>query len=98
MRKLILGLVAATAVAAPIALSTGTASAVGTPRCQETYVTSSTTTAEFDANEPAGAYDQWGNVWNHHYTVTVQPDGSFTGTGGVTGDDGTNVLNNEPET
>ena len=70
----------------------------GTPRCQASYVTSSTTTAEFNATEPAGAYDQWDNVWSHHYTVTVNPDGTFTGTGAVSGNDGTNILENVPET
>ena len=97
MRKILLGAAALVAIATPLA-SASSATAAGTPRCQDSYVTSSTTTAEFDATEPAGAYDQWGNVWSHHYTVTVNPDGTFTGTGTVTGDDGTNVLDHVAET
>jgi hypothetical protein len=57
MRKIILGLVAATAVAAPIALATAPANAVGTPRCQESVVTTSSTTAVFDAIEPREGAD-----------------------------------------
>jgi len=97
MRKILLGLAATAAIVAPIAMATS-ADAAGTPRCQTDYVTSSTTTATFNAIEPAGAYDQWDNVWTHDYTVTVNTDGTFTGTGVVNGDDGTNKLVNEPET
>ena len=31
--------------------------------------------------QPRAAFDQWDNVWQHDYTVTVQSDGSFVGTG-----------------
>jgi hypothetical protein len=58
MRKIILGVVAAAAIATPLIATAGSANAAGTPRCQTDYVTSSTTTVEFDANEPAGEYDQ----------------------------------------
>jgi hypothetical protein len=56
------------------------------------------TTATFTATQPAGAYDQWGNLWTHNYTVTVKTDGSFAGTGTQSGNDGQVTMNNVPET
>ena len=70
------------------------------PRQCETVVTSTvtTTTATFTATQPANGYHQWLNLWTHDYTVTVQPDGSFAGTGVQNGHDGQATLTNEPET
>src|SRR4051794_16385809 len=39
------------------------------------------TTVTFTVLQPRAAFSQWENVWQHDYTVTVQPDGSFDGTG-----------------
>ena len=47
-------------------------------------VTSSTTTATFTVNQPKDTVGQFDNVWKHVYTITVQPNGTFTGTGSVT--------------
>jgi Ni/Co efflux regulator RcnB len=101
MRKIILGLVAATAVAAPIALSAAPANADTARQCNTVTTTTTkdvVTSATFEAHEPAGAYDQWDNRWIHTYSVTIQPNGSFEGTGVVNGNDGTNELVNAPET
>ena len=98
MKKFILGGLAAAAVIAPIALTSGSASAAEPARCQETAVTNTATTATFEAHQPAGAYGQWDNRWIHTYTVTVQPDGTFTGTGVVNGSDQNGTFTDEPET
>ncbi len=45
------------------------------------------TTATFRATQPANGYHQWDNVWTHDYTVTVEPGGSFAGTGLQNGHD-----------
>jgi hypothetical protein len=44
-------------------------------------------TATFTVTQPAGQVGQWDNVWTHNFTVTVNGDGSFTGTGTETGQD-----------
>ena len=45
-------------------------------------------TATFTVTQPAGQVGQWDNVWTHNYNVTVNPcDGTFTGTGHVSGHD-----------
>ena len=62
MKKFILGGLAAAAVIAPLALAAGSAAAADVARCQATVVTSTATTATFDADQPAGAYDQWDNA------------------------------------
>ena len=43
--------------------------------------------ATFTAIQPADEYGQFGNVWTHDFTVTVNPDGTFTGTGVQDGHD-----------
>jgi hypothetical protein len=70
------------------------------PRQCETVVTSTvtTTTAKFTATQPANAYHQWDNVWTHDYTVTVQPSGSFAGTGLQNGHDDSVTMVNWAET
>jgi hypothetical protein len=44
-------------------------------------------TATFTVTQPAGQVGQWGNVWTHDFTVTVNSDGAFTGIGGEYGQD-----------
>jgi hypothetical protein len=57
------------------------------PRC-EAPVTS-TTTATFTVTQPYNGPGSWeSGVWTHDYTVTVQRNGSFAGTGPVYGPDG----------
>ena len=37
-------------------------------------------TATFTVTQPAGAVNQWDNLWTHDYKVTVNPcDGTFDG-------------------
>lgn len=99
MKNIILGSLAAIAVAAPLALSAAPANA-DVPRQCETVVTSTvtTTTATFTAIQPANEYHQWLNLWTHDFTVTVNPDGSFAGTGVQNGHDVQTTLTNEPVT
>ena len=54
--------------------------------------------ATFTAWQPAGAYSQWENVWSHDYTITVNADRTFTGTGVQNGNDGVTTFENEAET
>jgi hypothetical protein len=87
MRKILLGLVAATAVAAPMAVA-GSASAATT--CQD--VPTTTGLATFHATQPSGG----GGNWNHTFTVNVATDGGFTGKNVITGlDAGQMVTVNE---
>src|SRR3954471_14901402 len=68
------------------------------PRCEAPVATNTTvTTATFTATQPANGYHQWDNLWTHDYTVIVQPDGSFVGTGVVNGHDSLTTFNNEPQ-
>jgi hypothetical protein len=85
MKKIILGLAVTAAIATPLA-APGSASAAGVDRCQETVKieTVSTTEATFTVNQPKDTVDQFVNVWKHVYTITVGPNGTFTGTGSVT--------------
>ena len=59
-------------------------------RC-EAPVTS-TTTATFTALQPKDTEHQFVNVWRHEFTVTVAPDGSFSGTGNTYDNGGTTVI------
>lgn len=63
------------------------------------------TAVTFTAWEPAGAKNQFGNVWRHDYTIDIDPDnGTFSGTGVENGmslgwNDGYGEThNNSPET
>jgi hypothetical protein len=88
MRKLII-----TALMAVIAvLSVSSVASADVPRCQ-TAVTS-TTTATFSATTPYGVPGDWSRVWTRDYTVTVNPDRTFFGTGVVQRDNG-EVFTNE---
>jgi hypothetical protein len=75
MRKLILAAIAVATLAVP-ALSPALASA-SVQRCQAPV----TTTTTFSVFQPLGQWDQWGVVWQHDITVTVNPDGTFLGSG-----------------
>ena len=66
MKKIILGLAATAAIAAPVALAA--------PANARRRRPSGTVT--FTMTEPAGAFDQFGNVWTHVAQVTVNADGS----------------------
>src|SRR4051812_7464267 len=74
MRKVITGIMAV----AMLAIIPAAASA-DVPRCEAPV--SAATTVTFTVLQPRAAFSQWANVWQHDYTVTVQPDGSFVGTG-----------------
>ena len=77
MKKILIGLAAAAALITPV-LAAATASA-DVPRCGGG--TSTTTTATFTAWEPAHEAGQWVWNWEHDFMVTVNLDGSFSGTG-----------------
>jgi hypothetical protein len=58
------------------------------PRCEASVTTGTTvTTATFAVTQPAQEYNQWTRLWTHTYTVIVNADGSFSGTGEILGDD-----------
>ena len=68
MRKLIMLAIAVTALAIPSIAS------ADTPRYQEQ-------TATFTVLQPKDTVGQFGNVWRHEFSVTVNPcDGTFEGT------------------
>jgi hypothetical protein len=74
MRKLIIaGMAVAMLAIIPAAAS------ADVPRCAAPVTGPSAAT--FSVLQPRGAFSQWENVWQHDYTVMVQPDGSFVGTG-----------------
>ena len=77
MKKIIL----AVAVAAVATMAVVSSASAGVARYQSQ-------TATFTVSQPAGQVGQWDNVWTHNYNVTVNPcDGTFTGTGNVSGAD-----------
>jgi hypothetical protein len=54
--------------------------------------------ATFTVTQPAGAYNQWDNLWTHDYTVHVNPcDGTFSGTGLISGSDQNGPIGNPNE-
>ena len=82
MRKFILGFMAVAMLAIPASAS------ADVPRCESSVPVSTTvTTATFTMNQPANAYEQWSNVWKHDFTVIVNADNTFSGTGVQTGHD-----------
>jgi hypothetical protein len=83
LRKIILGLVATAAIAAPLALS---APADAATTCQD--VPTTTGLATFHATQPSGG----GGNWDHTFTVNVATDGGFTGTNVITGLDAGNIV------
>jgi len=79
MKRFIPVIVAAAALAIPSAAS------ADVPRCEAAVATSTTvTTATFTVNQPRDAVSQFNTVWKHDYTVIVNADGTFAGTGVVT--------------
>ena len=87
MRKLVLGLVAAAAIAAPVAMAVPANAAT---TCQD--VPTTTGPATFHATQPSGG----GGNWVHTFSVNVNSDGGFTGTNVITGlDAGQTVTVNE---
>jgi hypothetical protein len=79
-----------TAAIAGGVLSVANVASADVPRCQ---AETSTTTARFTVTQPAGAVGQWDNVFTHDFTVTVNPDGTFAGTGHITGS-GADIIEN----
>jgi hypothetical protein len=54
------------------------------PRCEASVPVSTTvTTATFTVNQPKDTTGQFTNVWRHEYTVIVNTDGTFSGTGSI---------------
>ena len=83
MRKFIIGIVAIAMLAIPSVAS------ADVPRCEASVpVNTTVTTATFTALQPKDTTDQFINVWKHDYTVIVDSDGSFSGTGTVTDNGG----------
>ena len=83
MRKLILGILAIAMLAIPSVAS------ADVPRCEASVPVNTTiTTATFTAFQPKDTVGQFGNVWKHDYTVIVNSDGSFSGTGAVSDNGG----------
>ena len=71
------------------ALAVPSAAMADVPRCEASVTTDTTiTTAKFTALQPKDTITQFGNVWKHDYTVIVNSDGSFSGTGKVTDNGG----------
>jgi hypothetical protein len=93
-------LIPAAILAAIASLSLAGVASADVKRCDVVAVTSpgptvTTKTATFDVIQPANETGQWTNVWTHHYSVNVEADGTFTGTGTVSGQDanGPRTLN-----
>src|SRR4051794_7044779 len=85
-KKLILAALAATMAVFAVAIPTASADV---PRCEASVPTSTTvTTATFTVNQPKDAISQWSNVWKHDFTVIVNADGTFSGTGSTTDNGG----------
>jgi hypothetical protein len=74
VKKIILGIVAIAMLAIPSIASADVA------RCR---ASSAVTTATFTTTTPSGA----GGLWTTGFAVTVQPDGSFSGSGTTVGHD-----------
>ena len=87
MRKLILIATAIAVLAVPAAAS------AKVERCQVTTTVAgaSVTTAKFTVMEPAGTKTDFSNVYSTDYTVTVNDDKTFAGTGLLNGGGAVNV-------
>ena len=65
------------------------AASADVPRCEASVpVNTTVTTATFTALQPKDTTGQFTNVWKHDYTVIVNADGSFSGTGTVSDNGG----------
>ena len=83
MKKIIIGVIAVAMLAVPSVASADVA------RCEASVpVITTVTTAKFTALQPKDTTGQFTNVWKHDYTVIVNSDGSFSGTGTVTDNGG----------
>jgi hypothetical protein len=79
MKKFIVAGMAVAMLAVPAVAS------ADVPRCEASITTGTTvTTATFTVNQPKDATNQFTNVWKHDFTVVVNTDGTFTGTGHTT--------------
>ena len=87
MRKILLGLAATALVATPLVAATSANAAVER-QCETVTTGTGITTATFTVNQPKDTTTQFANVWKHDYTVTVQSDGTFAGTGSITDNGG----------
>ena len=59
------------------------------PRCEASVpVNTTVTTATFTALQPKDTTHQFTNVWQHDFTVIVNPDNTFTGTSTVSDNGG----------
>ncbi len=82
MRKFI---ITGMAVAMLYAVALPSIASADVPRCEASVPVSTTvTTATFTALQPRNMTHQYNEVWKHDFTVVVQPDGSFIGTGVTT--------------
>lgn len=78
MRKMLLVGMAVAMLAIPASAS------ADVPRCEASVPVSTTiTTATFTVNQPKDTVGQFSNVWRHEYTVIVNADGTFVGTGSI---------------
>jgi hypothetical protein len=83
MRKIVMLATALMALAIPSIAS------ADVPRCEASVAVNTTVrTATFTWTEPAQTPHQFENVWTHNYTVIVNPDNTFDGTGVQDGTDG----------
>ena len=83
MKKIIIGIVAIAMLAIPSVAS------ADVPRCEASVpVNTTVTTATFTALQPKDTTNQFTNVWKHDFTVIVNADNTFTGTGTVTDNGG----------
>jgi hypothetical protein len=65
------------------------AASADVPRCEASVTTGTTVkTATFTALQPRDTVGQFTNVWKHDFTVIVNSDNTFSGTGNVYGPDG----------
>jgi len=91
MRKFIIGIMALVAV---LAIPASASAAV--ERCKVTTTipstTPSVTTATFTVNQPRGTTHQFDDVWRHEFTVTVNADGTFEGTGETFNNGDSNII------
>src|SRR5262245_48856236 len=74
---------------AMLAVAVPASASADVPRCESAVTTNTTvTTATFTVLQPKDTVGQFENVWKHDYTVIVQPNGSFVGTGTITDNGG----------
>ena len=87
MKKIILGVMAVAMLAIP---SIASANVV---RCEASVpVNTTVTTATFTALQPKDTENQFTNVWKHDFTVIVNADGTFSGTGATTDNGGSTII------